>query len=141
MDWKKTAGLGVILLVIVFDRICKSVSENVDFFIFRYSENRGGVFGLFQGQNFWIAFSSILLLSALGYLFFKANNRDSMFIGLVIGGLAGNLYDRLFYRFVIDFIDLGFFPVFNISDVCILFGAVFLIMQKLLDKGGDGKRI
>ncbi|MDE2237203.1 MAG: signal peptidase II, partial [Elusimicrobia bacterium] len=56
---------------------------------------------------------------------------------LVLGGALGNLYDRLAYGFVVDFIDLRVWPVFNVADSCISVGAACLMLGLWLS--GDGK--
>ena len=62
-----------------------------------------------------------------------------MAFGLLLGGLSGNLIDRLFFGYVRDFLDFYIFgydyPVFNIADICIVFGVILLIIAVL--KGED----
>jgi signal peptidase II len=47
-------------------------------------------------------------------------------LGLQLGGAIGNLLDRIRYGYVVDFIQLGFWPVFNIADSCIVIGIILL---------------
>ncbi|MDO9573693.1 MAG: signal peptidase II, partial [Candidatus Contubernalis sp.] len=48
---------------------------------------------------------------------------------LIIAGALGNLIDRVRFGYVIDFLDFGFWPVFNIADMALVVGAVFFIYQ------------
>ncbi len=55
-------------------------------------------------------------------------------LGLILGGTIGNGFDRLFYGFVTDFINVHFWPVFNVADSAISTGVVLLIAGTLLRK-------
>jgi len=57
-----------------------------------------------------------------------------IFVALILGGTIGNLIDRLFRGFVVDFIDFSFWPAFNIADMAISIGAIFLIILLIKDK-------
>lgn len=99
---------------------------------FAYVENYGAAFGLFQGSALPIALLTALLLLAL-LVFLMANggrlHRAAKALGwLLLGGAAGNLYDRLRYGFVVDFlhVELFSFPVFNVADICVCVAALGL---------------
>jgi signal peptidase II len=55
-------------------------------------------------------------------------------LGLILGGTIGNGFDRIFYGFVTDFINVHFWPVFNVADSAISIGVVLLIAGNLLRK-------
>ena len=99
--------------------------------------NPGAAFGFFRGAGFFLTFvtaASIALLS--GYLLIKWDRmarRQRWGWMLVIGGAFGNLYDRLFYGHVIDFLDFRVWPVFNLADSFVCVG-VFLVFWSLLKK-------
>ena len=139
----------LVLAVFFLDRLTKTLtikqlyfkSEAVlPFFKLTYVENTGVAFGMFRNSNtFFIVFSVVLiaailifrLRSPVGGLAARAG------LALVLGGALGNLCDRLTYGFVIDFLDLSFFPaVFNIADSAITVGAVLLAVGL---KGEDAK--
>ena len=58
--------------------------------------------------------------------------RNTLLFGLLFGGIIGNLIDRIFYGYVIDFLDFTIFgydfPVFNFADICIVSGIFLLII-------------
>jgi len=101
-----------------------------------YIENTGVAFGMFKGYNlFFILFNTSLLVFLL-YLRRKIKNNFSFYsIHLIIGGALGNIFDRIRYGYVIDFIDLKYFPaVFNMADFFITCGAVMLFLVNLREE-------
>jgi signal peptidase II len=91
--------------------------------------NRGIAFGLFAGGGALLAIFAALALVAL--LVFFARHRDQPLAwlptGLLIGGAAGNLIDRVREGAVTDFIDLPWWPAFNFADVAVTLGVVSLL--------------
>lgn len=57
------------------------------------------------------------------------NNQDNILIILILSGAFSNIIDRLTFGCVTDFIDLKFWPVFNLADIFIVLGAVFLLVR------------
>jgi signal peptidase II len=105
---------------------------------FRLSRNSGGAFSLFQGFTPLLA----VLAIALAVVLVRAlqRTRDPLVLvalALILGGAIGNLIDRLarspgFLRGeVVDFVDVGRFPVFNVADSAITIGAVLLFVAVL----------
>jgi signal peptidase II len=96
--------------------------------------NTGTAFGLLQDKvNFLIYFTLILIL-IFWFIFKKEQKKSIAFLiatGLIFGGAFSNLIDRLMLGAVVDYIDLKFWPVFNLSDSCITIGAIFLIVDSL----------
>jgi signal peptidase II len=93
--------------------------------------NLGGPSGLFSGRTalmaLWIAaFGLVLLAVHVGPLFQHVVAQIAL--GMAIGGAAGNLFDRLWRGGVVDFIDLGFWPVFNVADTAIVAGTVLAMV-------------
>ena len=102
-----------------------------------YVENTGMAFGLFQNGN---ALLIVVMLLVIGYIIYSW--KDIMAYGtwaqwgsvLILTGALGNLYDRLTLGFVVDFIDLRVWPVFNAADSFITVGAVLLGISLLQRK-------
>lgn len=99
--------------------------------------NRGAAFGILQ-DNRWIFISfTILAIFCFIYIIFIKEVNSKLFIissVFVVGGGIGNLIDRIFRGFVIDYIKLSFFPpVFNFADICISIGGVLLLVYVYLD--------
>jgi len=95
--------------------------------------NKGAAFGLFKGQNiFFIVLGIAALLFILYYLPRLKGRKVAIFAcALLLGGISGNLVDRLRFGSVVDFLDFRVWPVFNVADSAITIGAVLIIAQLL----------
>lgn len=99
-----------------------------------YTTNTGGAFGLFSNETFLLVVAAIIGIAILIlYLRYLPLGSTVLKIGLGLdlGGALGNLIDRLRVGEVTDFIDFGWWPVFNIADSAITVGT-FLIAYYLL---------
>lgn len=138
--------LVIIFLVIILDQITKylaiglkigSIKVVENFMELVYVENRGAAFGILQGKKIILVFFTFFIIAALCYFLYKSRSRLSTIskvsISLIIGGAIGNLIDRVFRHFVIDFISVTFpngyeFPVFNVADIAVVCGTFLLII-------------
>lgn len=112
-----------------------------------YLENRGAAFGIFQGNVGILAAISILI--ALGILLYLVRNPTlprmvKFSMSLVAAGALGNVIDRLFYGFVVDFIHFHIqnswhFPTFNIADMGVVIGAGLLLIYVFFFDEENGK--
>ena len=79
-----------------------------------------------------------MIIIFLIYFFFKSNSREKFFFALVIGGATGNLFDRLIYFSVPDFIDLHYgefhWFTFNIADIFITTGIICILFYEIFKK-------
>ncbi len=103
------------------------------------SFNTGSAFSLFTGLTALVAIVALALVSVLVVLAWRSPTagRAALF-GLVVGGALGNLSDRLFrsiHGAVVDFIDLKYWPTFNVADACIVVGCVLLVVSTLRTRG------
>lgn len=97
-----------------------------------YVENRGAAFGMLQNRRWFFVVFAVAMIAFFVYLIRYKNFNDKMFLiaaTLIISGGIGNLIDRLFLGYVVDYIKLSFFsPVCNFADYCITFGTVILVI-------------
>ena len=107
---------------------------NKDFLLFKldFVKNYGAAFNIFSGSRIFLSFISIIFSILLIYLIFRKNTLnlfDLYTYSFILGGTIGNGIDRIFKRFVVDFINLNIinFPVFNIADISINIGFIFLL--------------
>ena len=115
----------------------KSISIIKNFFEITYVRNYGAAFNILDGNRFFLIVIACVTLLLI-YYFLKqepaGNQLEIVGYGLFIGGILGNLCDRLFRGFVIDYLDFQLFnihmPIFNFADICICFG-VFLCVLSL----------
>ncbi|MCI6616179.1 signal peptidase II [Ruminococcus sp.] len=110
-----------------------SVIDNI--FSLTYVENKGVAFGMFSDMRWiFVALTSILLVIIIFYMFKKRPKGKFFYVcaALIIGGGIGNLIDRIFYGYVIDYLSLSFFPpVCNFADYCITVGTIMLVIYLL----------
>ena len=138
----------IALLIIALDQVSKyfikanmtpgqSIPEE-GFFRITYSTNEGMVFGLFANQTFLITLTAIVGIAAIIiYSRYPIFNQVlvRVALGLMLGGAVGNLIDRIRLGEVIDFIDVGAWPVFNLADSAVVVGVVLIIYYFLFGKG------
>lgn len=95
--------------------------------------NRGAAFGMFKNQLLMFVLISIFAVALIFfYLKAKKSSRLSRIaFSMILSGAIGNLIDRLRFGFVIDFIDLRVWPVFNLADSAITIAALFLTWELL----------
>jgi len=111
------------ILLIAIDQLSKLLVVSVGFPVVY---NRGIAFSLLGGIN-PIFIALILIVLARSY-------RNNFWFGFIIAGGAANLIDRIRLGYVIDFINLGFWPVFNLADVFITIGVLAIIIVNMKEK-------
>ena len=106
------------------------------FFYLTYLENRGAAFSILQDSRWVLVVVSLAAVAVMVRFFIKCKGFWARFpLTLLIAGAVGNLIDRVRQGFVVDFLHFypfGYnFPVFNIADICVDVGAVFLAVWLL----------
>jgi signal peptidase II len=115
----------IALLILVLDRISKHIFASMSI------QNTGTLFGMGQNNLLWLAVSVLILVGIYKYRTSLIKNAwCNNMLALVVGGAAGNILDRILYGGVIDFINVGFWPVFNIADAAITLGVIGLIWDE-----------
>jgi signal peptidase II len=100
-----------------------------ELFNFTYIHNYGAAFGVLQGQRIFLTITVSLFIIAVLLFLLSGRIKDRLLMCamvLIIAGGAGNLYDRVFYGYVVDFLDARglMFPwIFNFADICATTGA------------------
>ena len=152
VNFKKTLLNSIIVLVIFLaDRISKiyilkiaELENIVDIYLTSYLNfyliwNKGIAFGLFSfDENFIYQSISLVIFTisiVLIIMIVKSEGFKKYSIILILGGALGNLFDRIYYSAVPDFIDLHFqgyhWFVFNVADIFITFGVICLILSEI----------
>ena len=99
-----------------------------------YVENRGAAFGLFQEQTTFFIVVGVVVIGVIvaSYRYIPESGwLLNICLGLQMGGAIGNLIDRIRVGYVVDFIDLTFWPVFNVADSAICVGVAGLALAVL----------
>lgn len=104
--------------------------ESINLYLIKltYVENRGAAFGILQGQKFFFIIITFCVLIAIIYYYEKVDTLSKLSLIFIFSGTVGNFIGRLFFGYVVDFIELSFidFPVFNLADIFLTIGAVIL---------------
>ena len=114
---------------------------NKDFLLFKldFVKNYGAAFNIFSGNRIFLSLISILFSILLIYLISRRNTLNSLDLysySFILGGTIGNGIDRIYKGFVIDFVNLNIinFPVFNVADISINIGFIFLLYNIFKNK-------
>ncbi len=126
-------------LVEGFMRIGESIPAVPGVLSLTYTKNDGGAFGILGGQSLVLLLGSAAAVAFVLWMLLKGppSRATAAGCGLILGGAAGNLIDRLVAGRVTDFFDLEFWPlrqwpVFNVADIAIVLGVLFLFLAALL---------
>ncbi len=141
---KKIFIIGIVSLII--DQVSKVLIDTFlepdqvivivkNFFYLTRVGNTGAAFSILEGYTLFLialSFVCIILLFKLSKDF-KKNKTTTFAFGLLVGGILGNLSDRLFLGIVRDFLKFKIFeynfPIFNVADMCIVIGVILLIVS------------
>ncbi len=107
-----------------------------------FVQNTGASFGMLNGNNPLFIWISIIVLGGIMLYFDKFSKAVLNDVILISGGIFSNLIDRVLFKGVIDYINFGWWPVFNLADSMIVIGVALLIitLQKEDRYKGSGKR-
>ena len=117
----------ITLLVVILDQISKYLitkfnpNYSLGFLTVHLTKNTGAGFGILQGYTLWLALISLIVTVVIIFSYQKIPQEkiDQVLFALFLGGVIGNLIDRFFLGYVIDFIELSFWPAFNLADSAI----------------------
>ena len=138
---KKFYFLSLSIFIVLIDQFMKylmfyknKLFINKDFLLFKldFVKNYGAAFNIFSGNRIFLSCISIIFSLLLTYLILRKNTLNSYDLysySFILGGTIGNGIDRIIKGYVIDFINLNIinFPVFNIADISINIGFIFLL--------------
>ena len=139
--------ISIIAATIILDQLTKwivvnsmELSESIvlieKIFSFTYVRNYGAAWGMFKDHQwvFMITTSlALIIMPIILYRYRKVHFLFNLSLSLFIGGAIGNMIDRVFVGYVVDFLQFTFidFPVFNVADICVVFGAITMIVYAL----------
>ena len=129
------------ILIILSDQYTKNIininyksliNNDLIFFSIDYVKNYGAAFNILSGSRIFLSVISSIIAIVLIYIILNKKNitnLDLLSYSFILGGTVGNGLDRIIKGYVIDFINLNFinFPVFNIADVSINIGFIFIM--------------
>lgn len=140
------------LIVLLVDQIikviityCMNINQQIiiipNFFSLYYVRNTGAAFSILENNTFLLIIISVVFLIVLKNYIKKEKTLSSlsmMSFGIIIGGIYGNLVDRIVRYSVIDYISIKFikyqFPIFNLADIAITAGVLLLLIDILQEE-------
>jgi len=126
----------IVLAVVFLDQISKYLISlikpvwDIGFLKISFIKNTGAGFGILKDQTIWLALISLIVALAIIFYYQKIPKQKlpQILSALFLGGVIGNLIDRVFRSYVIDFINFKVWPAFNIADACISVAVIGLIV-------------
>jgi signal peptidase II len=140
--------------VIAFDQLTKAIIRaelalgeswpNDDWLVkIRHLTNTGAAFGMLQDAGVFLTFTAVMAIGAIVFYYLYPPFESGLMraaLGLLLGGAAGNLIDRLRFGEVTDFIQFPRYPAFNVADSSITIGLVVIIGFFVLFEGREKKQ-
>lgn len=150
----------VMSLTLIIDQIIKIIIRNSmteyqeiiiikNFFSILYVENTGAAFSILKDSTLLLIIISVLFVILLGSYIKKESEKfkkaEVVSYGLILGGIFGNMIDRIIHRKVTDYLSFNIikyeFPIFNFADMCIVVGAIILLIYILfIDKTSNRRK-
>lgn len=136
------------LFIIIIDQVTKFIVKKfvhpdepiqiIDRYVqLNHITNPGLAFGIKIGERPFLIFFALIATIVVLILIFRLKE-DHLWtriaLASILGGAIGNLIDRIIFGEVVDFIEIGPWPIFNIADVAVTFGMIILIIHLLFDK-------
>ena len=126
MNYKKL--FLITLIITILDQLTKTLVYK-EIIKIPYTINTGAAFGTLQSFNQELIWFSIIVIGTILLTHDKIEDKYVLFTAILLGGILGNLIDRIYLHGVLDFINLGFWPAFNIADVSINIGVFGIIIK------------
>ena len=152
MNKNKEKIYSISAIAIIIDQIIKilvtrkmQINQEIEvipnFFTINYVKNKGAAFSILQDQKILLVIISLVVLFFLNKYIDKEKKLNKLSIyslGLIIGGIIGNLLDRLIQDGVIDYLSFQisnyFFPIFNLADTFIIIGIIIMIIGMIKEE-------
>ena len=147
-----------VIMVFIIDQLSKILVQRTmylyqnikiipNFFSLYYVKNTGAAFSILENATLLLIVISVLFIIFIDNTIKKEEQNltklSILSLGMIIGGIFGNLIDRILYRSVIDFLSFSFgnyhFPVFNIADIGITVGVALLLFEIWFKKNSRRK--
>lgn len=118
-----------------------------NFFSLFYVRNTGAAFSILEDNTILLTIISVIFIVILDRLIKKEKTftkLQTISLGMIMGGIFGNLIDRIIHHAVIDYLSFKIFsyefPVFNLADIGITVGVAILILSMILERGKNNDR-
>lgn len=145
----------ITIIFLMIDQIIKLIVKNnmnlhqeisviPNFFSLYYIENKGAAFSIFNDQTTFLIITTTLFLIIMNH-YIKTEKKFTKLsiisLGILLGGMFGNLIDRILYSGVIDYLSFTIFnynfPIFNFADIGITLGTFLLVINFIKEEKND----
>lgn len=126
--------------VVTHSSIADSPVQLIPYVHLQLVRNTGVAFSLFAGARWALVIVGALVLAGVVYAAVKSDQADRtthISLGLIAGGAIGNMIDRIRLGAVVDFIDVGAWPTFNVADICIVIGVGLLLLRTMTARNDE----
>lgn len=138
------------IIILLLDQISKYIVSSYinlnssiiiipNFFSLTYTRNYGAAWSIMWNKTIMLILIALLALGFVIYMLYKEKNINKykkLYYGFILGGLLGNLLDRIIFGYVIDFFDFNIFgynfPIFNVSDSFIVIGVIMVFIEAFI---------
>ncbi len=145
------------VIAVLLDQIIKflivwNIPLNTDiviidnFFNITNVQNTGAAWSIFSGNRLFLIILGFISLNVIYFLFInnkELKNKEKIIYGLLIGGVLGNLIDRIIYGYVIDYLDFNIFgynyPIFNLADTFIVVSAILIFILVIKESKNENR--
>lgn len=143
------------VLLVILDQIIKIIIDHnlalyesiniiFNFFNITYVQNIGAAFSILNNSRLFLITIAVIAIYFIYQNLIKKQQLSKLNIlinSLLLSGIIGNMIDRIFRGYVIDYLDFNLFgyhfPIFNLADICIVIGCFLLIITIKEDKNGN----
>lgn len=131
----------IIILIVIIDQLTKGLIQQSmvlnqsipvwdGIFSITYIHNTGAAFSMLAGKTQVLALFQVIIIGViLGYYILKGRKSHPLLrisLAMIVAGGIGNLIDRLTLKYVVDFLDFHFWPIFNVADIGVTVGCVLM---------------
>ena len=145
----------ILFLSVLLDQIIKIlVSYNMNsgesiniinnFFSITYAKNIGAAWSMFSGARIILILLGIVAINVIFFFFIfnkELNKKEQFLYSILMGGILGNIIDRVVYGYVIDYLDFKIFgynyPIFNVADIFIVVSIILIIIFSFKGKKNE----
>jgi signal peptidase II len=144
---------GCALLIVLADQVVKFIvhaliSPGQSILIYgllklTYVRNTGAAFSIFSGFSPQLALIGLVIIAGVLYMHYQIRPKEVLLqiaLALVLGGSFGNLIDRIFRSYVVDYIDFTIWPVFNLADIMINVGVALILLRLFMHEHKKRKK-
>ena len=126
--------------------LSETISLIPNFFYLTYVKNTGGAWSILDTVPYFLIIINFFFIIGVNYYIYrkkKLSSLEGVYFGLILGGVLGNLMDRILVEGVVDYIGLQFgsyhYPIFNFADIAIVVGVFLIVIETLRGEKNENR--